>query len=314
MTSLTCLQKLSDQELIDNLKILIHDEREILTAILHHIKEVESRKLYLAKGCSSLFNYLTQGLGYSESAAYRRIQAMRLMKSVPEVEDKLETGELSLSVASQLQTYFHQEDKKRKEEQKALVTQEEKHAVIQTLQGISARECEQKLAELSPETALPKQKIRPITDKKVLIQFTADRELVTKLNKLKNLWSHQNPEGNLETLIGKLADLALEKADPERKPERKSPRLPTSEAPSISPAKKPSRYIPQRLRDRIWKRDQGKCQYRDPKTGKVCGSQYLIHVDHRYPFALGGESSQENLRLLCSSHNQYRQDLLRANV
>ncbi len=301
----TSLHDLSDQDLIENLKILISDEREILTAILHHLKEVESRHLYLAKGFSSLFAYLTEGLGYSESAAYRRIQAMRLMKSIPEIEEKLETGALSLSVASQLQTYLHQEDKKRKVEKKAPVTQSEKQTLIQTLQGTSARECEQKLAKLSPETSLPKEKTRPITDERVLIQFTAGKDLLEKINKLKNLWSHQNPEGSLEKLIEKLADMALEKTDPERKPEKKSTQLPTSEVKGSS-----TRYIPKTLKTKIWQRDQGKCQYRDPKTRIFCGSKYQIQLDHRYPFVLGGENTEENLRLLCRRHNQYRQDLL----
>ena len=44
--------------------------------------ELHRRRLYLALGCSSLFDYATRELGYSEAAAWRRIKAMRLCGEV----------------------------------------------------------------------------------------------------------------------------------------------------------------------------------------------------------------------------------------
>ena len=164
MPSHVFLKSLSDQELIGSLKDLIAEEREIQTAILHYIREVETRKLYLQYGYGSLFTYLTEGLGYSEGSAQRRIQSMRLIHSVPEVEAKLESGEMSLSVASKVQSFIQNEDKRRKYEGEKPVTVEEKTALVEKLQGTSFRQCEQKLAELAPESALPKDKARAITE------------------------------------------------------------------------------------------------------------------------------------------------------
>ncbi len=305
MEAIQFLKKLSDHDLINKLKNLVGKERSVLTDILHHLKEVEVRKLHLALGYSSLFAYLTEGLSYSESAAYRRIQAMRLIKAVPEAEQSLENGDLSLSVASQLQTFIQNEEKRRKTQDQVPISPEEKQSLITQLQGVSARQCEQKLAELSPEAGLPKEKTRPLTDDKFLIQFTAGRDLMGKIQKLKSLWSHQNPEGSLEQLFEKLVDMALEKADPEKKIEKKKPRLPTSNVETSS-----TRYIPQFLKREILKRDQGKCQYRNPRTGKLCLSDHMVEIDHRWPVSLGGENTASNLRLLCRSHNKYRQDLL----
>ena len=42
----------------------------------------------------------------------------------------------------------------------------------------------------------------------------------------------------------------------------------------------------------------------DPATKRCCGSQYGLEFDHINPFALGGESCAENLRLRCQVHNQ----------
>ena len=70
--------------------------------------------------------------------------------------------------------------------------------------------------------------------------------------------------------------------------------------------KKISRYIPSHLRKYIWARDQGQCTYVHHETKCRCASRHLLQIDHIQPFALGGRTEKENLRLLCAGHNQYR--------
>jgi hypothetical protein len=96
------LKHLTDKVLIEDTKILVLKEREVLVKLLHHVKEIDNRKLYSDLGFSSLFTYLTKGLGYSESAAGRRIQAARLLKSHPEIEAKIEKGSLNLTNLNQV--------------------------------------------------------------------------------------------------------------------------------------------------------------------------------------------------------------------
>lgn len=299
------LGKKSDSTLVADLKNLVAKEREILTELLHYLSEVQARRLYLARGYSSLFAFMTNELCYSEAAAQRRIEAMRLIRDVPEVEEKLQKGELSLTVASQVGTFFRQETQRRREQKVEPITRDDKLSLLETLKGTSRRECERKLAEIAPETCIPKEKTRPINDEKTLIQFTAGKNLMNKLQKLKSLLSHQTKTGSLEELIDKLSDLALEKLDPERREQRRRqrvsqkrppPTLPPAEAQVFRPAapqKKRFRHIPQPLRDQIWLRDHGQCQHRDPQTGKVCGSKQRLEIDHKYTYALGGEASAE---------------------
>ena len=332
------LRKTSDDCLISELKDLVKREREVLTQVLHYLKELEIRKLYLQRGFSSLFAYLTEELAYSEGAAQRRIQAMRLIKDLPEVEKKIESGELSLSVASQLQGFIQREDKKRSEQKTHKLNPIEKLELVQNLEGTSSRICEMKLAEISPETGIPKERTKILTHEKTLIQFTASQELMTKINRLKSLISHQNPEGRYDILFEKIIELALDKHDPARREKRrrqkqsspqpgarKEPKelggiqataIPKAPSPSFEtntkslPTPAMTRYVPKQLRDRIWNRDLGKCQHRDGKTGKQCKSSHLLQLDHKFPFTLGGEASEENLQLKCRAHNQYRSELL----
>ena len=69
-----------------------------------------------------------------------------------------------------------------------------------------------------------------------------------------------------------------------------------------------TRYIPQKVRQYVWKRDKGRCSYTCPQTKTLCQSQYQLQVDHIQPYSLDGSHHPKNLRLLCLKHNQYRSD------
>lgn len=110
------VKQLSHQQLLSQTKLLVQKERNIHIQILHHLEEIDSRKLYLELGFSSLFDYAVKELEYSEGAAYRRIKAMKLCRDLPDTENRLQSGKLSLSSASQLQAFFEKQAKKIKAE------------------------------------------------------------------------------------------------------------------------------------------------------------------------------------------------------
>jgi hypothetical protein len=68
-----------------------------------------------------------------------------------------------------------------------------------------------------------------------------------------------------------------------------------------------TRYIPASVKQAVWLRDGGRCAYAD-STGKRCESRHQLEYDHRIPFALGGDNSPSNIRLLCRSHNSLMAD------
>jgi len=65
------------------------------------------------------------------------------------------------------------------------------------------------------------------------------------------------------------------------------------------------RYTKSTDRRDVWTRGQGRCSFVNPHTGHRCNSRYQLEIDHIVPFALGGESKPENLRLLCRAHNHH---------
>ena len=99
------LKALSDTELHDKTHVTVKEERRITAKVLALLRENESRRLYLQMRYSSLFEYCTKDLGYSESAAQRRIDAMRLTRELPQIESKIIEGRLNLSTVLQAQKF-----------------------------------------------------------------------------------------------------------------------------------------------------------------------------------------------------------------
>jgi len=97
---------LSDGALLRHTTTLVRHERHLQGAIIDHLAEIDARRLYLQRGCSSLFDYAVRELGYSDAAAGRRIGAVRLCADQPGARERLRDGSLTLSAAAELQWAF----------------------------------------------------------------------------------------------------------------------------------------------------------------------------------------------------------------
>jgi hypothetical protein len=216
--------------------------------------------------------------------------------SVPEVQASIKTGELNLTTVSQVQNFFKIEGKTNKSYSK-----EQKLELIETLQSKSSREVEKKLVSLNPEVLFKQETIRHVNDTQVKVQIVISDQLLKKIERLKELTSHKNQ--TITDILEELVTQELKKKDPET---RASAQKLSSEselktkAPSMQ-----SRYIPVKIKDEIWQRDQSRCTYIDIKTKHRCEARRYLQIDHIHPWALGGASTGNNLRLLCSEHNKF---------
>ena len=104
---------LSDSQLLEQTSKLARLDHQIQVFVIDHLLEIESRTLYLSRGFSSLFNYVAHGLGYSDAAAWRRINAMKLCAHVEGARERLRDGSLTLDAAAQLQAAFERRDRER---------------------------------------------------------------------------------------------------------------------------------------------------------------------------------------------------------
>ena len=282
---------MNNTELEQALAASVARERLATADVLRYLREVEKRKLFVERGFSSLFVYCTKKLGYSEPEAQLRIQAMRLVRAIPEVARKMEHGTLSMSVAAQIQGVVRREK----------LSRERTGELVAELSGASKREAEKKLAELFPD-AKPREKCRPISKDLVEIRFTVTREEAALVQQLLDRKAHTNFERKLDKLFMELVREAHKKI------EGNSAQDSLPHGPDSADEAPRSRYIPAKIRRQIWKRDEGRCQYQDPLTKQRCEASHGIQIDHRKPYANGGTHHPENLRLLCGAHNRSRKN------
>ncbi len=201
------LKHLKDNELLSNTKELVQNERQLLTKILHHLLEVERRKLYSDLGYPSLFAYAVNELKYSEGQAGRRIQATRLLKELPQIEMKIESGELSLSNISQAQSFFR-EVKNTDSTQK--MKAEDKLKVLASLENKSAREGQRVLIQVQPTLALPKERARVLSDTHTEVRFVISDELSGKMEELRALLGTKGAAMGLAELIECMTEICIE--------------------------------------------------------------------------------------------------------
>ncbi|WP_374028894.1 DUF222 domain-containing protein [Bdellovibrio bacteriovorus] len=177
------IQFLSNEELEQNLKSLVKQERELLSVILEHIQEVERRKLYLKMAYPSLFEYLTKNLGYSAGSAQRRIDAARLSKEIPELSAALETGALNLSQVSLVQKALRQN----KKEAKISINTDEKRELLNHLAGKSFEESQVLVAQAFNMEVLTASKVQHQADASVRLELSFTRTQWEKLEQMRML-------------------------------------------------------------------------------------------------------------------------------
>ena len=66
-----------------------------------------------------------------------------------------------------------------------------------------------------------------------------------------------------------------------------------------------TRHIPVAVKAVVYKRDEGYCSFVG-SDGRKCGSTWGLEFDHIVPFAKGGASTVDNVRLTCRAHNLFQ--------
>jgi 5-methylcytosine-specific restriction endonuclease McrA len=80
-----------------------------------------------------------------------------------------------------------------------------------------------------------------------------------------------------------------------------APSMPSTPANPSVPSKS-SRYVPAHVRRAVYERDDARCAHVDAE-GRRCTERSHLEIDHLVPWALGGPSTVDNLRLACRGHN-----------
>ena len=311
------IRSLKDSDLLSTTKTLVQKERAVTMEVLRHLQEISRRKLYADLKFGSLFDYAVRELGYSEAAASRRIQAMHLIREMPEMAPKIESGALNLSNVCQAQSFFRD---MKKAEPAAALTKDQKTEVLARLEDKSAREGQRILLAMSPPQVLPRERERIVSEEHIEMRFVVTRQMKLELERVRSLLGPRGGSLSLAELVSEMARLSTEKLSEKKFGKARThqsplPKAGLSNAQSTTPVSiapvvsKPrpdvgvkseirSRYIAPAIKHEVWHRAGGKCAR--------CAATKGLQFDHIRPFALGGDSSLENIQLLCGSCNLRR--------
>src|SRR3989338_1959164 len=252
MRVLKDLLKIKDQEFLEKFSSVVQKERTALVDVVAHLTEMRRRELYVKEGYSSLFSYMTEKYHYSESSAYRRIQAAKSILLFPEILDLLEQGKLNLTGISLIEPHSTKENgrnlinqvigKSKNEVEFVLnsafpkkeilrdkirrlpvIRVEPEEKIRMTEKNTSQEEnltahfyttAAEVKSEEHKESSVPQ---KPVIIQRVKIEFVADEDVAKLIARARDLLRHKYPNGKLEDLVREAFESLLEKKDPERK-------------------------------------------------------------------------------------------------
>jgi hypothetical protein len=341
--TLQTLRMFTDSDLVSQTRMLIREEAKATRQVLLHLMEIERREIHLARGYGSLHSFAVEVLGYSDGSAARRVAAMRLIREMPETAEQLVAGSLTLETMSTLSNHIRR-TKPSKEARTQLVNTAQ-HLSKRELEKKLGKP-EMTAVYLKPELVKKLEELKIVfgmTSLERIIHQLADQALaqarvlarvparVKEKKRLKKLEREKVSSGRTDSgrspreMEARSTSPSEQSArqstpPPERQPTRQF--TPSVEQPAlaIAPNREPadsvtptdtstairSRYVPKPVRRHLIRRDQARCAYVDPLTKRQCRETRHLEFDYVQPFARGGQTTKENLRVLCANHNRFR--------
>jgi hypothetical protein len=140
MASVLDVVRMGNDALLSEVERLVKADRALGATLLVHLGEADARKLYLARGYSSMFVYCRSALGMSEAEAYLRMRAADVGRRFPLVLERFGSGGVHLSAIKLLAPHL---------------TQDNHVQLLDRVRGMTKREIEVLVAELAPKPDVP---------------------------------------------------------------------------------------------------------------------------------------------------------------
>ncbi|MDB4942839.1 MAG: hypothetical protein JWP97_2373 [Labilithrix sp.] len=306
----------ADDQLLAALQALRSAKRRIDARMLRMLVEVEDRRLELRSAYTSIYDFCRRFLLMSESGAFRRSVAVKMVRRHPELLEHLAEGHLTLSSMVMLD---------------GLLTHENAASLVASVSGKTTSEVKALLVEQAPRPDVPtrlervveqapllapaatptptsRARIEPLGEARYALQMTVSERLHEKLERARDLLSHRQPDRDLGVTMEAAVDLLIAKLEKER--------LGASERPRTTPETAVAKAGISRAAVRtVFARDGQRCAYHD-ENGRRCPSTHMLELDHLQARALGGGDDPGNLGVRCRAHNRLHaeQDFGRAHV
>ena len=267
------LTQLTSRALLNRTNHLVKVERKTLADLIDCFQEIYNRKLYAEMGYSHMAKFLIKEFQYSESAAYRRVNALRLVKEIPRAKAMISAGKINLSSINELQKMAGGD------------TAANKSLALEKIMGKSQSETKDALFALYPDKQKhPKPKTEKISIDYSRVSVNLDKSTMDKLDELKATTKIYD----LSQLFQHVIEVA------HKKTVKRVKKINTV----TRPASDRGRYLSSSIQKQLHTRAGGRCQH------PGCDERHFLEVDHKIPMCEGGKTELSNLRLLCSAHHK----------
>ena len=314
------LKELSDKQLVQALDGAVVIDRASTADVVARIAEFDARKLGPHFGCESTFAYCVERLGYSDDAAYKRIQAARVAREFPRLFEDIAQGRLNLSGVCLLAPHLKTENVGEVVEWATRKTNAQirdwlaaRFAPPAKAPTPTARQIEVALPRLAARQVEPVPELESVATATTPagpepeqepplayeMRFTMTREDLERFRLAQALLSHAIPSGDAAAIYRRAIEAVIAEGEKRKAGATKPPR---ANGAATSPARN-GRQIPAHVRRAVWVRDGGRCTYIAPR-GHRCNARRFLEFDHIVPVARGGASTEDNVRLRCRQHNQ----------
>lgn len=319
---LDSLAALTNPQLLEHVVTLATREREATARLIAALAQLDSRRLYLAEGFSSLFTYCTKALHLSEDAAYNRMKAARAAARWPLVLTRIADGSVTVTavrlLASSLTDGNHRQlldaarHKTKREVEQLVAALHPQPALPSTVRklpdprpsvGVSVVEpsgparSSGTTASVSPHPSCPPSRpavVAPLAPERYKVQITVSRETHDELRRVQDLLRHLVPDGDPAIIFDRALTLLLQDLERRKLAQTTHPR-------AARVATTGTRYVPAAVRRDVWKRDESRCAF--VGAAGRCTERGFLELHHVVPFADGGPTTAANLQLRCRAHN-----------
>jgi 5-methylcytosine-specific restriction endonuclease McrA len=316
------------RQFVARLSSRLENEKRELVQFLIELAEFESKKHALELGYPSTYDCLVRELGLTESSAYRRIAAARLLARFPQIARYLLAHRLTLMGLVALKDVLDESNVNELLERAAGLSEPDVRQLVMRMRFGEATRSE--TVEVSPDQlALATAPAVTMTADRVATSASDEsaaaapreempealtlwvgREFREELAAVRSLLSHAVPSGKREEVL--LHVLRAQRKILERRrygsPKNArvaatpvaNPAATSAETLAETPAKRDD--IPAAMKREVVDRVGGCCAYIG-EDGRRCCSTYQLEFQHIIPLAKGGRTTVDNLTLYCRPHN-----------
>ena len=326
--------KLSDEALRAQVKLLAARSRETTIELIVHLGELGARRLHRAEGPGSLFRYCTEILHLSEAAAFNRIRTARAARRFPVILDLLADGSVNMTTVRLLSPHLTADNHRALLAEASGMRRREVDKLVARLapkpdEASSLRRVPQPRTSTVPATAaigfedpaaattatvvaaapvttgaaapLSRDAERPVvalSPGRYRLKVTIGDDAEDDLRRLQDLLRREIPSGDPAEIVARALRLLREDTEKKKCAATSKPRRSRG-------VTEGSRAVAAGVTRTLWTRDGAQCAFRAPDGRRCTERAYLERHHAGKPFALGGESTAENMALHCRAHNQY---------